>query len=143
MELVISSCIRGYHMYGEVWTAVLGEQFYCEREVGNIVDRYAVAVKNNAGTIVGHLPQKISWLCSIFLTGRGTITATVTGLRRYSSDLAQRRLEIPCDLKYCGEQKKISKLKRFYINRNNRISSVSSILYTSNHLRGKTFAIHH
>jgi len=112
MELVIPSCIRGYHVYGEVWTAVLGEQLYCEREVGNVVDQYAVAVKNDAGTIVGHLPQKISRLCSIFLTGGGTITATVTGLRRYSSDLAQGGLKIPCDLKYCGEQKKISKLKK-------------------------------
>jgi len=57
MELVIPSCIRGYHMYGEVWMAVLGEQLYCEREVGNVVDRYTVAVMNDAVIItVGHLP---------------------------------------------------------------------------------------
>ena len=44
--------------------------------------------------------------------GGGTITATVTGRRRYSSDLAQGGLEIPCDLKHCAEEKKIFKLKK-------------------------------
>ena len=44
--------------------------------------------------------------------GGGTITATVTGRRRYSSDLAQEELEIPCNLKFSGEEEKISKLKK-------------------------------
>ena len=61
-ELIISSCIRGYHVYGEVWTVVLGEQLRCEREVGNVVDQYAISVKNDAGITVGYLPQKISQL---------------------------------------------------------------------------------
>ena len=112
MELIIPSCIRGYHVYGEIWTAILGEQLFGECEIGNIEDRYAVAVKNDSGITVGHLPQKISRISSIFLMGGGTITATVTGRRRYSSDLAQGGLEIPCDLKYCGEEKKILKLKK-------------------------------
>ena len=79
MELIILSCICGYHVYGEIWIAVLGEQLFSEREIGNVVDRYAVAVKNNSGITVGHLPQKISRISSIFLMGGGTITATVTG----------------------------------------------------------------
>ena len=112
MELIIPSCIRGYHVYGEIWTAVLDEQLFCEREIGNVVDRYAVAAKNDSGITVGHLPRKISRICSIFLMFGGTITATVTGLRRYSSDLAQGGLEIPCDLKFSGEEEKISKLKK-------------------------------
>jgi len=41
----MASCARGYHVYGESWTATLGEDPYCEREVGNIMDVYAVAVK--------------------------------------------------------------------------------------------------
>jgi len=61
-------------------------------------------MKNDASIIVGHLPQKISQQSSIFLTGGGTITATVTGPRKYSSDLAQGGLEISCDLKYCGNR---------------------------------------
>ena len=84
MELIIPSCIRGYHVYGEIWTAVLDEQLFCEREIGNVVDRYAVAAKNNSRITVGHLPRrKISRICSIFLMGGGTIMATVTGRRRY------------------------------------------------------------
>ena len=27
-----SSCIRGYHVYQEVWTAAVGEELVCERE---------------------------------------------------------------------------------------------------------------
>ena len=55
---------------------------FCEREIGNVVDRYAVAAKNDSRITVGHLPRKISRICSIFLMGGGTITATVTGRRR-------------------------------------------------------------
>ena len=60
MELIIPSCIRGYHVYGEIWTAVLDEQLFCEREIGNVLDRYAVAAKNDSHITVGHLPRKIS-----------------------------------------------------------------------------------
>jgi len=59
MELVIPSCIRGYHVYGEVWTAVLDKQLLCEREVGNVVDQYTIAMKNDASITVGHLQQNI------------------------------------------------------------------------------------
>ena len=34
MHLVVPSCIRGYHVYGEIWTAVLNEQLSCESEIG-------------------------------------------------------------------------------------------------------------
>ena len=44
-ELILASCVRGYHVYGENWIAVLGEEFYCERFIGNVIDRYAVVVK--------------------------------------------------------------------------------------------------
>ena len=55
---------------------------FCEREIGNVVDRYAVAAKNDSRITVGHLPRKISRICSIFLMGGGTIMATVTRRRR-------------------------------------------------------------
>ena len=44
MELIAASCVRGYHVYGENCIAALGE-LYCERVIGNVTDRYAVAVK--------------------------------------------------------------------------------------------------
>ena len=66
-----------------------------------------MAAKNDSRITVGHLPRKISQICSIFLMGGGTITATVTGRRRYSSDLAQGGLEIPCDLRCSGEERRL------------------------------------
>ena len=41
----MTSCVRGYHVYGESWVAVLGEELHCEQEIGFIMDRYAVHVK--------------------------------------------------------------------------------------------------
>ena len=41
-------CIRGYHVYEEIWTAVFREKLYTEREIGNIVDCYAVAIKKDS-----------------------------------------------------------------------------------------------
>ena len=38
----------------------------CERDPENASDQYAVAVKNE-GTIIGHLPRKVSRVCSRFL----------------------------------------------------------------------------
>ena len=89
MEFRLQSCIHRYHVYGERWTAVLGEELTCEREIGNIVDSYAVAVKKDTGETVGHVPRKISTICSSFLQHGGLMTAVVTGRRRYSSSLVQ------------------------------------------------------
>ena len=113
MELVWPSCIHGYHVYGEKWTAVLGEELNCEREIGNVVDRYAVAVKKpDMGETVGHVPKRISRMCSSFLQQGYALTATVTGQHRYSSDLVQGGLEISCNLRFVGDEKAIIKLKR-------------------------------
>jgi len=49
MEFIVSLCIHGYHVYSKEWTAVLGETLTCEREIGNVVDRYAVATKKYSG----------------------------------------------------------------------------------------------
>ena len=38
MELIVLSCVRGDHVYGEVWMAVMGEQLFCDREIGNMLD---------------------------------------------------------------------------------------------------------
>jgi len=58
-------------------------------------DRYAVAVKKDE-MIIGQLPRKISHVCSLFLRRGGCTSCTVTGTKRYSADLPQGGLEIPC-----------------------------------------------
>ena len=60
LKFCMDSCIGGYHVYKEIWTAVFGEEFNTEREIGNIVDQYAVAMKKYSSETVGHLPKKIS-----------------------------------------------------------------------------------
>ena len=45
MELIMASCVCGYHMYSENWIAAPGEELYCERVIRNVIDRHAVAVK--------------------------------------------------------------------------------------------------
>ena len=55
-EIERACCIRGYHIYKDIWEAVVGEELTCERETENTHDRYAVAVKRR-GTVIGHLPK--------------------------------------------------------------------------------------
>ena len=63
--------IRGYHKYKLIWNnPVVGEDLLCEHEVRNPHDMHTVAVKKVIDgnlTVVGHIPQRISSICSIFL----------------------------------------------------------------------------
>ena len=70
-----------------------------------------MAVKKDAIT-VGHVPKKISCICSLFLRRGGFINCEVTGSRRYSADLDQGGLEIPCSLTFTGEIKEVQKVQR-------------------------------
>ena len=64
-----TSCIRGHHVYKNVWTPTLGDKLEC-RKGDNDFDRYAVAVLRR-GVVVGHLPRlpltSTLWHCWIFL----------------------------------------------------------------------------
>ena len=60
-----------------------------------------------------HVPRKISAICSLFLHRNGTIHCKVTGSRRYSRDIAQGRLEIPCQLIFEGDKKSVGKVETF------------------------------
>ena len=105
----MESCVRGYHVYKDLWEAVVGERLECQRERDNPSDAYAVAVKKG-GAVVGHLPRKLSRLCALFIRRGGSISCSPTGRRRYSSDLPQGGLEIPCLLFFEGDSKEIKKL---------------------------------
>ena len=115
----MSYCIRGYHVYGTVWNSTIGEFLYCERDRDNARDRYCVAVKKS-DIVVGHLPRKISRMCSLFLGRGGNIHCVVTGVRRYSRDLPQGGLEIPCRIIFTGEPKDIKKLVKLTCKANSR-----------------------
>ncbi len=109
--------MRGYHVYKDVWTAAIGEVFPCNRENGNLPDPFAVAVMRPATTvhhsaIIGHIPRKISVTCSLFLRRGGSITCQITGSMRFSTDLVQGGLEVPCTLHFVGEESVVSKAKK-------------------------------
>ena len=110
---VVESCIRGHHVSKDFWTPLINEVLVCAQENENPHDPYAVAVKKGS-LVVGHVPRKISAVCSLFLR-IGTITATVRDSRQYSSDLLQGGLEVPCVLRFCGEVKNINKVSNYVI----------------------------
>ena len=69
-------CVRGYHVYQRIWMAAVGEVLHCEREPTNSRNRYAVAVKKDE-IAIGHLPRKVSRVCSLQRSLEKEWTATV------------------------------------------------------------------
>ena len=78
-----------------------------ERLITTKIDIDAIVVLKQE-CVVGHLPRKF------FIRQGGTIEVTVSGARRYSRDLAQGGLEVPCEIKFKIEHtKELEKLKTF------------------------------
>ena len=51
--------------------------------------------------VIGHVPQKISAACSIFIQRGGTVTCIIIDShRQYSADLPQSGLQITCKLEF-------------------------------------------
>ena len=107
----VEAMVRGYHVYRAVWTPAVDEELRCRREPFNAADPFAVAVVKE-DTTVGYVPRKISTICWLFLRKNGTILCKATGSRRYSEDLLQGGLEIPCILKFQGSTKDVDKVKK-------------------------------
>ena len=85
------------------------ENLTCRREPTNESDKYAVAVTKH-GNIIGHLLQKVSCVCSLFLKRGRTIDCVATGTRRNSADLPQGEPEIPCKLLFTAKACEVYKL---------------------------------
>jgi len=96
-----------------VWTPVTGESLICAREEDNAHDRYAVAVLQH-DTIVGHLPRSVSTVCSLFIRRSGSIRCVITDRRRYSRDLPQGGMEVPCKLHFLGNESELKKIKSYF-----------------------------
>ena len=126
----VDAMVRGYHEYEKIWKAAKGEKLECIRELGNRVDVFAVAVIKSEKT-VGHLPRKISSICSIFLRHGGKITCEVSGSRRHSKDLTQGGMEVPCKLVFVGSSKDVAKAKKLI--ESSALSQACSINATSHH----------
>jgi len=116
-RFTVEAMIRGYHEYKSVWlNPVIVEEFSCEQEIGNARDTHAVVVRkiiDGETQTVGHVPRKISAICSTFIRRGGSILCIVKGNHRYSSDLPQGGLEIPCTLEFVShDEKETTKAER-------------------------------
>ena len=112
LELTVRTAVRGYHIYKEVWTPAIGEEFVCRQERDNDHDRHAVSVHKEGDDVLGHLPREISSVAFFFLEHDGCITGKVTGRRRFCHQ--RGGMEIPCQLLFVGKRKHIQKLKTLF-----------------------------
>ena len=74
-----------------------------------------------SAAVVGHIPKKISSVCSMFLRQSGTIKCQVTASKRYSEDLP--RLEIPCTIMFKSQVEDLVRAKNLV---NYALSAISA-----------------
>ena len=72
----------------------------------------AVSCGEDIDTVVGHLPRNISTPCHLFLRKGGIKSCVVNGARRYSIDLVQGGLEVPCHLVFQGSPRDVDNMKK-------------------------------
>ena len=141
-EFETGSSVCGYHVYQGNWTPIIGEQLNCEREDENPRDRYAVANKRS-GNIVGHVPCNISTLCSLFLRRGGAIYCVVTGHHRYSRDLPQGGMEIPCKYRFVDNRTEIKKVQSYITKPAHYLPSKRMKIKLSSHQAMKSYQVIH
>lgn len=66
-EVFNEASVGSYHAYCKDATVVIGKVSMCERELDNAYDKYAVAVNNEQGEVVGHVPIELSKLFARFI----------------------------------------------------------------------------
>jgi hypothetical protein len=131
----VETMVRGYHVYQDSWDALVDEELACAQEPDNLRDPFAVAVVKSRQT-VGHVPKKISSVCSLFLQHGGSITCKVTGRRRHSEDLPQGGLEISCTLAFEGGLKDVTKVEKLVTKFLERPVEMQDTPAEKNHLSG-------
>ena len=67
-SFTIEAMIRGFHIYSNIWNAVIDKELLCEKESGNFTYPFTVGVIKE-GSIVGHVPRKISSIVRCFYKG--------------------------------------------------------------------------
>ena len=59
--------MRGHHAYNNIFEPVIGTTLTLQREPKNAKDLHAVAIVEDTGRIVGHIPLALSRIVSSFL----------------------------------------------------------------------------
>ena len=110
-SLGFASCVRGYHVDQEIWTATEGEILLYNRETRSREDPFAVTVMKS-GEIVGHVPRSLSCVCRMFLRRGVSMACRITGVRQHSKDLPQGVLEVPCIYVFTGPSDIVDKTQQ-------------------------------
>ena len=110
---MVESCVRGFHVYQDIWMPSTRERLPCKTEDMNPMDPYMVTIKKRM-EVIGHVPHKISAACFLFIERGSTLNCIITDSRhQYSSDLAQGGLQIPCKLEFkCDDKALMLKIKK-------------------------------
>lgn len=107
-ELYLQASTRGYHAYFKDATVYIGEILFCELKPDNQHSKYAVVVKNEDDSIVGHVPAELSKIFNKFLSEYGKIEAECIG-NRFNKGRGNG-LELPVDSRLVGNARYLKKL---------------------------------
>ena len=107
-ELYLEASTRGYHAYFKDATVYIGEILFCELEPDNQHSKYAVVVKNEDDSIVGHVPAELSKIFNKFLSEYGKIEAECIG-NRFNKGRGNG-LELPVDYRLVANARYLKKL---------------------------------
>lgn len=109
-EYSYPSCIRGFHVYRNIWTPYEGEELTTKRETDNLFDKYAISVLKD-DTVVGHVPKEISKLVAFFIKHGGMLKCVVADGGKYKHSEEAGGLEIPCVMVFSGQRDLVERLK--------------------------------
>ena len=109
-EMYIEATVRGYHAYLDNASVRIGQILACEMELDNSHDKQPVAVKNQDGNLVGHVPKELSRLFHQFLNDFGELEAECIGNRLNAGK--GKGVEIPADYRLVANDSYLGKLKR-------------------------------
>ena len=106
----ISSFIRGYHAYIEIWTPSVGDSLSQVREETNPRDKNCVAVILPNKTVVRHVPYNLAPIFTQFLK-RGFNKGIVKVTGEQVNHGAGYRLETPCIYTLYGPPSYVERVK--------------------------------
>ena len=115
-EMYIESSVRGYHAYFKDASVCVGEILMCEVEEDSSHDRNAVAIKNEAGYLVGHVPTELPKVFNKLLRDYGEFQAICIG-NRYNAGYG-KGFEFPVDYKLIGNEEYLRNWKTKNLLRN-------------------------
>ena len=109
-KYTFKSYVRGFHVYQEIWTPLIGECLECRHEPRNAEDKTAIAVIKD-GTVVGHVLRRFSLWMKMFLgLPKSDISCKITGNRVNRG--AGNGLEIPCEYSAEGDRRAVNWLEK-------------------------------